>query len=67
MENSNDVQKTTNVGNEVLADVRQRYICKECGTEHFLTDLIMADNGWDYTYSCKKCGDIMESNGTYYW
>ena len=47
--------------------VRQRYICKECGTEHFLTDLIMADNGWDYTYSCKKCGDIMESNGTYYW
>lgn len=47
--------------------VGQRYICKECGTEHFLTDLIMADNGWDYTYSCKKCGDIMESNGTYYW
>ncbi len=47
--------------------VRQRYICKECGTEHFLTDLIYADNGWDYTYSCKNCGDTMESNGTYYW
>lgn len=40
MENSNDVQNTTNVGNEVLADVRQRtlfdklkywFICRKKG------------------------------------
>lgn len=50
-----------------LPDFRRRYICKVCKTEHFLMDLIYVDNGWDYTFSCKNCGDVMESNGKYYW
>jgi len=46
---------------------KQLYECIECGTKYQLHELIMSDNGWDYTYSCKNCGDIMESNGKYYW
>lgn len=46
--------------------VSSSYICAECGTEHKVHELIMADNGWDYAYYCKNCGDVIESNGTYY-
>ena len=42
------------------------YICSECNTEQKLAELIMADNGIDYSYYCKNCGDVIESNGTYY-
>ena len=52
--------------NIVQPIVSSSYICAECGTAHKLTELIIADNGWDYTYSCKKCGDVIESNGKYY-
>ena len=34
MENSNDVQKTTNVGNEVLADVTTSALVMPCGSNH---------------------------------
>jgi hypothetical protein len=30
MKNSNDVQNTTNVGNEVLTDVSISLLCKDC-------------------------------------
>ena len=46
--------------------VSSNYICAECGTEHKFNELKMADNGWDYSYYCKNCGDVIESNGTYY-
>ena len=46
--------------------VSSSYICAECGTEHKVCELKMADNGWDYTYYCKNCGDVIESNGIYY-
>lgn len=46
--------------------VVSNYICAECGTEHKVHELKMADNGWDYSYYCKNCGDVIESNGTYY-
>jgi DNA-directed RNA polymerase subunit RPC12/RpoP len=43
------------------------YICKKCGKTHQLYQLRLEDNGWDYTYSCSNCGDIMESNFVNYW
>ena len=46
--------------------VSSSYICAECGTKHKVHELKMADNGWDYSYYCKNCGDVIESNGTYY-
>lgn len=47
-------------------DVTRNYICAECGTAHSITEVVSDDNGWDYTYSCNKCGDVIESNGKYY-
>ena len=49
-----------------IAGVSSSYICAECGTVHKVHELKMADNGWDYSYYCKNCGDVIESNGTYY-
>jgi DNA-directed RNA polymerase subunit RPC12/RpoP len=49
-----------------IAGVSSSYICAECGTEHKGHELKMADNDWDYSYYCKNCGDVIESNGTYY-
>ena len=46
---------------------KQSYTCPECGTVHLFHELRMHDNGWDYSYDCKNCGDTMESNGTNYW
>lgn len=48
MENSNDVQKTTNVGNEVLADVSGEY-CPICKSD----DLVDID---DHYTQCCECG-----------
>lgn len=42
------------------------YICKECGTRHTFNELKQAYNDVDYSYYCKKCGDVIESNGVYY-
>lgn len=50
----------------LLSDISSSYICAECGTKHKVHELIMADNGWDYSYYYKNCGDVIESNGTYY-
>ena len=69
MENESIKQvENTDSSNEklLLSDVSSSYICAECGTKHKVHELIMADNGWDYSYYCKNCGDVIESNGTYY-
>lgn len=47
--------------------VKELYTCIECGHKHEFRDIRINENGLDYTYSCCKCGDIMESNGIYYW
>lgn len=60
------VEPTSENGNSTKPPVSRSYICAECGTAHSITEVIMADNGWDYTYSCKNCGDVIESNGKYY-
>ena len=66
-ESKNKEQNTdSSTGKLLLSDVSSSYICGECGTEHKVHELKMADNGWDYSYYCKNCGDVIESNGTYY-
>ena len=42
------------------------YVCPECGHKQTIVQLRMADNGFDYTYSCVKCGELLESNGQTY-
>ncbi len=42
------------------------WICNECGTRSVFNELKQADNGIDYSYYCKNCGDVLESNGIYY-
>ena len=49
-----------------LGAVSSNYICPECNTAHKVSELVMADNGWDYSYYCKSCGELLESNGVYY-
>ena len=44
-----------------------KHICPECKTIHSQSDLILFDDGYDYSYACMNCGDIMESNWNYYW
>lgn len=58
MEDSNDVQNTTNVGNEVLADVSNsvfdfetNFITCKC-KEYELYPKHLGDGGYDW---CKKC------------
>lgn len=46
--------------------VSSNYICSECGTKHTFNELKQAENGIDYSYYCKNCGDVIESNGIYY-
>ena len=61
MENSNDVQKTTNAGNEVLADVIR---CPKCGGENeysqgFKQNIQPVDGGeWRQVCFniCDRCG-----------
>lgn len=66
-ETKNKVENTdSSTENLLLSDIGSSYICAMCGTAHKLTELIMADNGWDYSYYCKNCGDVIESNGIYY-
>ena len=43
------------------------HICPECKTKHSPSDLILFEAENYYSYSCKKCGDVMESNWNYYW
>ena len=52
--------------NSDLGVVSSSYICPECNTAHKVSELVMADNGWDYSYYCKNCGELLESNGVYY-
>ena len=55
MENSNDVQNTTNVGNEVLADVSERF----CSADEYVK--YMDNQG----YTFKDDYDISQPMNTY--
>ncbi len=65
MENSNDVQKTTNAGNEVLADVIR---CPSCGSENeysqgFKQNIQPVDGGdWRQICFniCDRCGHAID-------
>ena len=62
MENSNDVQNTTNVGNEVLADVSTRTFPINYGTmdkncEHDIEKLYNKNGDYKADY-CKKCKGV---------
>ena len=42
------------------------FICPECGTEHKFSELITEMGNFDYTYYCKNCNEVIESNGNMY-
>ena len=55
-----------NNGVITFKEKKPTWICNECETKHEFNDLKQADNGIDYSYYCKNCGDVIESNGVYY-
>ena len=70
MENGNDVQNTTNVGNEVLADVMARFfdtpledepirtdVCKLCGRNKYPKGYTYPNGEWE----CKHCEEEIAS------
>lgn len=65
MEKQNDTTKTAISSNGVLPAVFI-FKCRECGWEGQEKEMKYADNGWDYSEYCPKCGDCMISNANYY-
>lgn len=42
--------------------------CAECGTDQSFSEMRYdSDDELNYSYYCKNCGDVMESNGTAYY
>ena len=56
--------KTMSELNDILSN--GIYVCPECGTEHKFSELITEMENFDYTYYCKNCNEVIESNGKIY-
>ena len=42
------------------------YVCPKCKTEHKFYELKQEMGNFDYTYYCKNCNEVIESNGRIY-
>ena len=56
--------KTMSELNDILSN--GIYVCPECGTEHKFSELVTEMANFDYTYYCKNCNEVIESNGKIY-
>lgn len=63
---NNSESSDNSIEKMMLSHDNNSYICSVCETKHKLHELKMAENGLDYSYYCKNCGDVIESNGMYY-